>query len=599
MHKRRIVGFLAVVIAMALIGCGGGGGGFFTTSTTATTSTTSTTSGLDLTYTTNWTAESASPTGQSARIRLLNENGGVITQRVVNNSGSTQTVTLTDVPTGFYTVETQLFSGSNATGSVTGFLETVVQGQTTVQTTVGAPLTDIKVTPTAQSLVVGDTQQMAVAGLTANGALTFLAPNSITWSATGAVSVSADGVVTANVAGTGTVTATHTSGATDSTTITVTTVSANRSKWTVMVFLNAANDLYGFAPPDINEMERVAGNSQVRFVVQWKQVQGVGGNANPLFSGTRRYLIKPDTSSTIVSEVVQSLGVNVDMGRPETLNEFVDWTKQNFPADRYCLIVWNHGNGWHREPEQPGRVRGVSYDDHTGHAIQTWQLPTAMQGQSVDVFSFDACLMQMLEVISELQPYAPYVVASEENTPGYGYPYHVIFGPWTQNPAASTRDLTKTFVDGHTGYQSYQNDVITQSSVDSSRVDELLTAVDHLAAALIANRNDLTTIAPNIRNNSMKYAFRGDGRYYYDLWDIANRLQSANTAASIKTAAAEVKTAVEAAVVWNGFTPLSAGSHGISIDFSPANAFAQYQTDYSLTRLARETRWDEWLAVAP
>jgi hypothetical protein len=51
--------------------------------------------------------------------------------------------------------------------------------------------------------------------------------------------------------------------------------------------------------------------------------------------------------------------------------------------------------------------------------------------------------------------------------------------------------------------------------------------------------------------------------------------------------------------VWNGFTPLSAGSHGISIDFSPASAFAQYQTDYSLTRVARDTRWDQWLAIAP
>ena len=97
----------------------------------------------------------------------------------------------------------------------------------------------------------------------------------------------------------------------------------------------------------------------------------------------------------------------------------------------------------------------------------------------------------------------------------------------------------------------------------------------------------------------MKYAFRGDGRYYYDLWDIANRLQNASTPTAVKTAAQGVKTAVEAAVIWNGFTPLSAGSHGISIDFSPRTAFQDYATDYSLTQLAKDTRWDEWLAVAP
>jgi hypothetical protein len=405
--------------------------------------------------------------------------------------------------------------------------------------------------------------------------------------------------VTAVAAGNGTLIATHTSGAIDTTTVNVTVIDANRSKWTVMVFLNAANDLFPFAGPDVNEMERVAGNSQVRFVVQWKQVRGVGGNSNPTFSGTRRYLVRPDTSSSINSQVVQEMGVNVDMGRAETLNEFVRWTKLNYPAERYCLIVWNHGNGWHRDRNPQPVVKGISYDDHTGNAIQTWQLPLAMQDQRVDVFSFDACLMQMLEVQSELTSFADYIVASEENTPGYGYPYHVIFAPWAQNPGASTRDLTKSMVDGHVGYDQYQNDVITQSSVDTTRVAAVMTAVDQLAGALIANRDDLTTIVPNIRNSSMKYAFRGDGRHYYDLWDIANRLQNASTPTAVKTAAQSVKSAIDAAVIWNGFTPLSAGSHGIAIDFSPRSAFQQYATDYSLTELAQRTRWDEWLAVAP
>ncbi|MEZ0326421.1 MAG: clostripain-related cysteine peptidase [Fimbriimonas sp.] len=602
LHRRFLV-FFAVAMAMALIGCGGGGGIFDTITTTGSTSTNGSTnggSGLDLTYNTTWTGGAASPSGVSQRVRLLDMNGNVIGQRITNTADGEQTITFTDVPQGSYIVKTELFSGANATGTVTGILETQVQGQGTISTSVGAALANLRVTPTTASLNIGQTAHFSVSGVDASSRLTFLAPNSVTWSETGtAITTDQNGNVTAVAEGNATLTATHTSGKTDSSAVAVTAIDPNRSKWTVLLFLNAANDLYPFAAPDVNELERVASNSQVRYVVQWKQVQGIGGNSNPLFSGTRRYLVKPDTTNTIKSQVVQEMGVNVDMGRASTLNEFITWGMANYPAERYCVIVWNHGNGWHRGLDARPIVKGVSYDDHTGNAIQTWQLPLAMQGHHVDVFSFDACLMQMLEVQSELRTSTDYIVASEENTPGYGYPYHVIFAPWIQNPGSSTRDLTKSFVDGHVGYEQYQNDVITQSSVQSTKVTAVMNAVDQLAVALIANRADIATIVQTIRTNSMKYAFRGDGRYYYDLWDIANRLQNASTPTAVKTAAQGVKTAVEAAVIWNGFTPLSAGSHGISIDFSPRTAFQDYATDYSLTQLAKDTRWDEWLAVAP
>ncbi len=603
LHRRFFV-FVVVAMAMAVMGCGGGGGGFFDQlTTTGTTSgsngSTNGGSGLELTYITDWTEGNQTPTGLSQRIRVLDLTGGVLAERVTATASAVQTVTFTNVPQGAYIVRSELFSGPTATGTVTGVLETQLQGQMRIETSVGAALTGLRVTPTAVSLNIGQTRHFSVAGLS-DGKLTFLAPGSVTWSESGgAITTNQEGNVTAVAAGNANLIATHTSGRTDSTAVTVTEVDTNRTKWTVLVFLNAANDLFPFAAPDMNEMERVAGNPQVRFVVQWKQVRGVGGNTNPSFSGTRRYLVKPDNTSALRSEVVQEMGVDTDMGRPETLNEFIRWGKANYPAERYCVIVWNHGNGWHRGVDAQPVVKGISYDDHTGNAIHTWQLPLAVQGQHVDIFSFDACLMQMIEVQAELRTAADFIVASEENTPGYGYPYHLIFAPWVQNPGASTRDLTKSMVDGHVGYDQYQNDVITQSSVESSRVTAVMTAVDQLAGALIANRASLTTIVPQIRTQSMKYAFRGDGRYYYDLWDIANRLQNADTAQEIKTAAQAVKGAVQGAVIWNGFTPLSTGSHGIAIDFSPRTAFQNYATDYSLTQMAKETRWDEWLAIAP
>ncbi len=386
--------------------------------------------------------------------------------------------------------------------------------------------------------------------------------------------------------------------ATTSTTTTGTNGIGTRSKWTVMVFLNAANDLYPYAVQDMNEMEQIATNSDVRFVVQWKQVQGVGGNLDPLFSSTRRYLVKNDNTNAIASDVVEDIGVSADMGQPQTVSEFVSWTKTNFPADRYALIVWNHGNGWQRSPNQAPKHRAISYDDHTGNTIEIWQLPVALRNNNVSILSFDACLMQMLEVATEVQDFAELIAASEENTPGQGYPYNRVFQPFMANPSASTRELSRAFVDGHVGNPGYANDTITQSVLDTTKIPAVVTAVDGLAGALIANVGQLTQIAPQVRASSPKYAFRNDGRFYYDLFDIADRLQNAaGSPATVQTAAQAVKTAVTQAVIWNGHTALSAGSRGIAIDFSAGADFNVNK--YLLLRLSRETRWDDWLKIAP
>ena len=35
------------------------------------------------------------------------------------------------------------------------------------------------------------------------------------------------------------------------------------------------------------------------------------------------------------------------MGNPQTLVDFVSWSKTNYPADHYALYFWGHGWSWH------------------------------------------------------------------------------------------------------------------------------------------------------------------------------------------------------------------------------------------------------------
>jgi len=584
----RIFRLAALVAPLLLLaGCGGGGGG-------------TPPSSIGIRLVTDWTTSAAGgPTGQSERVRVVKPDGTIFGETVIPSAAGSTTTAIVG-PTGAYTVRIDLFSGPNATGTATGYLESTSQsGSSALNVSVGAVVSNVRFVPSSVDLGIGDKIHLGVTGVAAGGNYTFLAPGSVAITSSGAAaSVTSDGTATGVSSGTTTVTATS-GGKTGTAVIGVAKAGVHKTKWTVMVYLNASNDLYPYALPNVNQMEKVAYNPDVRFVVQWKESATLFGAKNVDFDGTRRYLVKSDSSSSLKSQLIETLPAGTDMGDVQQLKQFVGWTKENYPADRYALIVWNHGNGWQRglRPTPPP-TRAVSYDFETGNTIDTWTLPQALDGQHVDILSFDACLMQMLEVASDVKTGCDFIASSEENTPGPGYPYDRIFKTFADNPNDTTRNLTKAFVDGHVNYPPYKDQTVTQSVIDCTKVAGVETAVDSLAGALLANQVALKTVIPGIRTSMSKYALPNDGRYYYDLVDLAQHLQaSASVPAGVKAAAADVITANNAAVVWEGHTELDAFSHGIAIDFSPDTSLELAL--YGNLNLAKVTRWYEWLKVAP
>jgi hypothetical protein len=52
--------------------------------------------------------------------------------------------------------------------------------------------------------------------------------------------------------------------------------------------------------------------------------------------------------SPIISVPIKELG-EINMGEASTLIEFIEYGILNYPADKYALIIWNHGSGWKEE----------------------------------------------------------------------------------------------------------------------------------------------------------------------------------------------------------------------------------------------------------
>lgn len=379
----------------------------------------------------------------------------------------------------------------------------------------------------------------------------------------------------------------------------------SRAKWTFMVFLNGANDLQTYGPLNVNQMEQVGSTSGVNMVVQWKQAN-CGSCGNPAWASTRRYFINKDNdTSTVNSTLIQDMGPGIDMGDWHELRNFVLWSQQNYPADHYALVIWNHGAGWRDVRSAKSKVdlaaRAVSIDDSTNHEIETWQLPQALDmNPQLDMVIFDASLMQMQEVAYEIRNQTPIIVGSEESPPGEGYPYHTFLADLVANPNMTSQQLGTQIVNRtYTYYQTtffppgnQQRHDITQSMLDTSKLQGVSDKLDAFAQSLINHRVDSATAETNARNNAQFYAYTDNK----DLWHYADLIKNGTTATDLKNAAQGVQDAVDAAVLVEKHDNALPDSHGIAI-YVPAAI--NYRSTYGNLALARATRWPQWLQAQP
>ncbi len=106
---------------------------------------------------------------------------------------------------------------------------------------------------------------------------------------------------------------------------------------TFIVYMAADNDLRSFAARNIKQMAAIGSNKHLHIAVHL-DIRITGKKKI-----TRRYYIEQDK--------ILHLNVNdphtqkMDSGRPDTLISACKWAIDQFPADEYVLIFWNHGTG--------------------------------------------------------------------------------------------------------------------------------------------------------------------------------------------------------------------------------------------------------------
>jgi len=229
-----------------------------------------------------------------------------------------------------------------------------------------------------------------------------------------------------------------------------------RKAWTVLVYQAADNDLEEALIKDFNEMERIGSGPTLNIVVQLDRSPRYDASNNN-WTTTRRYYVTrdpeeafpPDFSTrpnhTIRSQLIVDLGKK-NMGDPNVLKDFLIWGIQNFPADRYFVILSDHGAG-----VRPFRglsllpFRGMMFTDTLNDFLsedetkQAFAEAVQFLGRPFDIVGLDASEMSEIEIAYQLRDACRYLIASQLSEPNDGYPYDRSCGSCIKTRALALR----------------------------------------------------------------------------------------------------------------------------------------------------------------
>jgi len=205
-----------------------------------------------------------------------------------------------------------------------------------------------------------------------------------------------------------------------------------KTQWTFMVYMDADNNLDAFGYENMKAMQTVGSTPAVNIIVLWDKYDDV----------TNLYKVTTDVHGPELIPKFPLNGNEANMGDPETLQTFVDYTTKHFRAQHYALVFWDHGDDF----------SGCCWDDHPVDHLSHQEITQALAGIHLDLIIFDACVEGMIEVVYEyvwagLQ--IDYVVATEGYVPNWGIPYATILGNLTTNYEWSAFNLAKFIVDDY------------------------------------------------------------------------------------------------------------------------------------------------------
>lgn len=236
------------------------------------------------------------------------------------------------------------------------------------------------------------------------------------------------------------------------------------------------------------------------------------------------------------------------MGAYETLQSYIQWGTENYPSEKYMLLIAGDGTG--REV-----LCDKKFDNDT-LTVEELSYAVSMSGRTFDIIGFDGAYTASLEMAIALSPYANYMVASEEKCAGWDY--RGLAECLIEYPFVSPQELSCIICDKY--YQKCTDNnsekTAAMSVVDLSHISQLAQTFDGMADTMTDTVDSLDSYAELSRNILTAQKCIGSD----DMIDVAS--MAAAIAPNIGQPSQEVIDSVANTVIYNvkgKYRPMSNG----------------------------------------
>ncbi len=286
----------------------------------------------------------------------------------------------------------------------------------------------------------------------------------------------------------------------------------------------------------------------------------------------------------------------VNTGRSETLRGFLEYSKQRYPAERYILAVYGHGQGW----------LGVCPDATDGNDYLTMEeMRAALAAEGgVDLVLFSGpCLMAAVESAYELRNCCEVYAGSEDLSYycWWDHPMEDICRTLHTDPGIENYALAASIIDfiweDSLRWKAFDWDErLTMSAIRMDRVEDLVSGLDLLAADYLGDAGRLREAMDEAGADVTVFY-----DHYPDIYDLAEEVLRSETADTTRALLDSVRARLERAVIAECHEDGLTGARGLTVYFpfgSHSGSTDLYGSGTGLDFIAH-TRWDELLEAYP
>ncbi|MBR4457243.1 MAG: hypothetical protein IKS32_13650, partial [Solobacterium sp.] len=230
------------------------------------------------------------------------------------------------------------------------------------------------------------------------------------------------------------------------------------------------------------------------------------------------------------------------MSNWQVLNTFINWGVEFAPAQKYDLILWDHGSG-------PKGGFAIDERDDNKVEMRFHEIVNAIadsklikEGKKFDFIDFDTCLMGSAEVFLALSHFTDYFICSPELEPGSGQDYSGWLNALGETPDMDTYALGKIIVDDFREYYQPEEGVPPKQEATLAVINTDKFMKSGVVSSLLKMNEDMMAEATKQNEKTNEFLFYDElssitSAIAYgeeDYWDLGN------LAAMIGLAAKEV-----------------------------------------------------------